>query len=77
MDQIRDQHKWRGVKVAHGVNQLLECRADIEEIRIMAARYLISDYGRKDKYLLIDTPTYKRIFKVRVKLSKRVKSRPD
>ena len=25
----------------------------------------------------MDTPTHKRIFKVRVKLSKRVKSRPD
>ena len=68
LDNIADQHKWRGVKVEHGVNQLLECRADIEEIRIMAARYLISDYGRNKEYLLNDTPTYKRVFRARGKL---------
>ena len=32
LDNIADQHKWRGVRVEHGINQLLECRADIEEI---------------------------------------------
>ena len=39
LGKIADQCKWRGVKVEHGVGQLLECRADIEEIRIMCARY--------------------------------------
>ena len=77
MDLIRDQRKWRGVKVEHGVKQLLECRADIEEIRIMAARYLISDYGKNDRYLLNDTPSYKKVLKTRSKLSNRIKTHPN
>ena len=68
LDNIADQWKWRGYKVEHGVNKLLECRADIEEIRIMAARYKITDYGRNNEYLLNDTPSYKKVFKTRVKL---------
>ena len=43
----------------------------------MAAKYLISDYGRNKEYLLNNTPTYKRVVKIRVRLAKRIKARPD
>ena len=43
----------------------------------MAAKYLISDYGKNDEYLMNDTPSYKKVFKTRNKLKKRIKTHPD
>ena len=61
----------------HGVAQLLKCKEDIDAIRIMAARYAITDYGRKDEYLLDSTPSYKKVFKTRNRIKKRLKVNPD
>ena len=43
----------------------------------MCARYQIKDYGRNNEYLLTNTPTYKRVFKIRGKLKKRIKKHPN
>ena len=43
----------------------------------MCARYQIKDYGRNNEYLLTNTPSYKRVFKIRGKLKKRIKKHPN
>ena len=77
VNENRDAYKWRGVTVEHGVKELLKCKEDIDAIRIMAARYIISDYGRKGQYILDYTPSYRKVFKTRVGISKRLKAHPD
>ena len=55
----------------------MKCKDDIDAIRIMAARYAITDYGKNDSYLLDNTPSYKRVFKTRTGISTRLRENPD
>ena len=72
-----DLYKFRGVKIEQGVNNLDKCKDDIDLIRKCLAKYGIIDMGRNDSYLLDDTPTYNRVFKVRTSIKKRIKKTPD
>ena len=69
--------RFRGVKVEQGINNLPDCKCDIDVIRKCVAKYGITDMGRNNIYLLDDTPTYSRVFKVRTGIAKRLKASPD
>ena len=73
----KDLNKFRGVIIEQGVNDLPACKLDIDEIRKCVARYGITDMGRNGQYLLDYTPTYKKVFRVRAGISKRLKKSPD
>ena len=70
-------HRFKGVRVEQGVKDLATCKADIDEIRISVARYNVTDMGRKNMYLLDDTPSFKKVKRVRSSIAKRLQSNPD
>ena len=64
--------QFKGVMVEQGVKDLVTCKADIDDIRINLARYNVTDMGRKNMYLLDDTPSFKKVSRVRSSITKRL-----
>ena len=65
------------MQVEQGVPDLPTCKDDIIEIMGSLARYGITDTGKNQMYKLDDTPSYKRVFKARVNMSKRFRAHPN
>ena len=69
--------RFRGINIEQGVKDLPTCKLDIDEIKKTVIKYGVTDMGRNNRYLLDFTPTYKRVFKVRTSIAKRLKAGPD